>query len=313
MSLNLVGVIPPLVTPFLANGDIDEAAYRNVIRFNLAKGVHGVCPGGSSGEGHTLTLEEFTRLMEICVDEVKGAVPIVAGIISNSTRDAINRAKAISHLPIAALQVTPVHYLFKPDEEATYRHFKALTEAVAIPVIIYNVIPWNYLTPAQLIRLMKELPGVQGVKQSQGDLKLMADLVLGVPKDCKIYSAVDALLYSSFALGAHGTIAATPAAIPGVCVALWNAVQAGDHVKALEMHKSMLAFWNAIVADNLPANLKTSITLQGCNAGLPRAPMPPTTDAQLAKIKVALADVLRFEAEPATAAPAKKATDAALA
>ena len=146
-----------------------------------------------------------------------------------------------------------------------------------------------------MIRLMKDLPGVQGIKQSQGDLKLMADLLLGVPAGCKVYSAVDALLYSSFALGAHGTIAATPAALPGVCVNLWNTVQAGDHVKALEMHKSMLAFWNAIVADNLPANLKTSITLQGCNAGLPRAPMPPTSDAQLARIKAALDDVLRFD------------------
>lgn len=296
MGLDLTGVIPPLVTPFTADGSIDEAAFRNVIRFNLDKKVHGVCPGGSSGEGHTLTIDEFKRLMEITVEEVAGAVPIVAGIISNSTRDAINRAKAISHLPIAALQVTPVHYLFKPDEDATFRHFKALTEAVDIPVIIYNVVPWNYLSPAQMIRLMKELPGVQGIKQSQGDLKLMADLLLGVPKGCKVFSAVDALLYSSFALGAHGTIAATPAALPGVCVALWNTVQAGDHVKALEMHKSMLAFWNAVIGDNLPANLKTTITLQGCNAGLPRAPMPPTSDAQLARIKAALDDVLRFEA-----------------
>ncbi len=296
MGLDLTGVIPPLVTPFTADGDIDEAAFRKVIRFNLDKKVHGVCPGGSSGEGHTFTVDEFKRVMEITASEVAGQVPIVAGIISNSTRDAINRAKAISHLPVAGLQVTPVHYLFKPDEEATFNHFKALTEAVDIPVIIYNVVPWNYLNPAQMIRLMKELPGVQGIKQSQGDLKLMADLLLGVPKGCKVFSAVDALLYSSFALGAHGTIAATPAALPGVCVKLWETVQAGDHVKALEMHKSMLAFWNAIVSDNLPANLKTSITLQGCHAGLPRAPMPATSEAQRAKISAALDDVLRFEA-----------------
>ncbi|MDO9713233.1 dihydrodipicolinate synthase family protein [Paracraurococcus lichenis] len=295
MSFNLTGVIPPLVTPFTAEGEIDEAAFRNVVRFNLAKGVHGVCPGGSSGEGHTLTPDEFRRIMEITAEEVNGAVPIVAGIISNSTRDAINRARAIEHLPVAALQVTPVHYLFKPDEAATFRHFKALTDAVGTPVIIYNVVPWNYCTPAQLIRLMSELPGVQGVKQSQGDLKLMADLLLGVPDGCKIYSAIDALLYSSFALGAHGTIAATPAAIPGVSVALWNTVQAGDHKKAFEMHKAMLAFWNAIAADNLPANIKTSITLQGCDAGLPRAPMPPTSDAQRARIEATLKAVLRYE------------------
>ncbi|MEJ2802212.1 dihydrodipicolinate synthase family protein [Comamonadaceae bacterium PP-2] len=296
MGLDLTGVIPPLVTPFTADGSIDEAAFRKVIRFNLDKNVHGVCPGGSTGEGHTLTAEEFKRVMEITAAEVAGQVPIVAGIISNSTRDAINRARSVAHLPIAGLQVTPVHYLFKPDEEATHHHFKALTQAVDIPVIIYNVVPWNYLNPAQMIRLMQDLPGVQGIKQSQGDLKLMADLLLGVPEGCKVFSAVDALLYSSFALGAHGTIAATPAALPGVCVNLWNTVQRGDHVAALEMHASMLAFWNALVGDNLPANIKTSIALQGCEAGLPRAPMPATTAAQRKKIELAMEDVLRFDA-----------------
>ncbi len=295
MSLDITGIVPPIVTPFTAAGEIDELAFRKVVQFNLKKKVHGVCVGGSTGEGHTLSIDEFVRLMKICVDEVNGAVPVLAGIIVNSTRDAINRAKAIAHLPVKALQVTPVHYVFKPDEEATYQHFKALTEAVNIPVIIYNVVPWNYLSPALLIRLMTELPGVQGVKQSAGDLKLMADLMLGVPKGCKIYTAVDALLYPSFALGCHGTIAANPAAVPGVCVALWNAVQKGDHVRALEIHKALLGFWNAIVADNLPANIKTSITLQGTDAGQPRMPMPQTTPAQLANIKRELANVLRYE------------------
>ena len=295
MSLEITGIVPPIVTPFTVEGEIDEQAFRNVVQFNLRKKVHGVCVGGSSGEGHTLSVDEFVRLMTICVEEVRGAVPVLAGIIVNSTRDAVIRAKAISHLPIKALQVTPVHYVFKPDDEATFKHFKALTEAVKIPVIIYNVVPWNYLSPALLIRLMTELPGVQGVKQSAGDLKLMADLLIGAPKGAKIYTAVDALLYPSFALGAHGSIAANPAAVPGVCVALWNAVQAGDHVKALEIHKALLGFWNAIVAENLPANIKTSISLQGVASGVPRAPMPATTDAQLVNIKRELDKVLRFD------------------
>lgn len=293
---NITGIVPPIVTPFTEAGEIDEQAFRGVVQFNLKKKVHGVCVGGSSGEGHTLSVEEFVRLMTICCEEVAGKVPVVAGIIVNSTRDAIIRAKAIAHLPIAAFQVTPVHYVFKPDEQATYNHFKALTEAVDIPVIIYNVVPWNYLSPALLLKMMNELPGVQGVKQSAGDLKLMADLMLGVPAGCKIYTAVDALLYPSFALGCHGSIAAQPAAIPGVCVALWNAVQAGDHAKALEIHKAMLGYWNAIVGDNLPANIKTSIALQGTPTGVPRAPMPATSDAQLVNLKRELDKVLRFEA-----------------
>lgn len=296
MNLDKVnGIIPPIVTPFTAEGEIDEAAFRNIVKFNLKKKVHGVCVGGSSGEGHTLTVEEFKRLMEICVEEVNGEIPVLAGIIANSTRDAIRRAQAISHLPVQGLQVTPVHYVFKPDENATFEHFKALTNATDVPVIIYNVVPWNYLNPSLLLRLMNELPGVQGVKQSAGDLKMMADLMLNVPAGCKIYTAVDALLYPSFAIGCHGTIAANPAAVPGVCIALWNAVQRGDHVRAREIHEALLRFWNAIYADNLPANIKTSIALQGTEAGLPRMPMPATTEAQLENIKRELKNVLRFE------------------
>ena len=93
MNLDKVnGIIPPIVTPFNANGDIDEAAFRDIVKFNLKKKVHGVCVGGSSGEGHTLTVEEFARLMEITVEEVNGAIPVLAGIIANSTPDAIRRA-----------------------------------------------------------------------------------------------------------------------------------------------------------------------------------------------------------------------------
>jgi 4-hydroxy-tetrahydrodipicolinate synthase len=291
----LSGIIPPIVTPFTADGEIDEAAFREVIQFTLSKGVHGVCVGGSSGEGHTLSPEEFRRLMVICVEEVRGRVPVVAGIIVNSTRDAISRARAIADLGIAALQVTPVHYVFKPDEEATFKHFKALTDAVPIPVLIYNVVPWNYLSPSLLLRIMREIPLVVGVKQSAGDLKLMADLLLELPQEKLVFTAVDALLYPSFALGAHGSIAANPAAAPGPCVALWNAVQRGDHKTALTIHEALLRFWNAIVADNLPANIKHSIQLQGCRTGWPRAPMPATSEAQHENIARELKNVLKFE------------------
>ncbi|SMG54084.1 dihydrodipicolinate synthase family protein [Paraburkholderia susongensis] len=296
MSLDLTGIIPPVVTPFTADGEIDEQAFRNVVQFNIRKKVHGLCVGGSSGEGHTLSQQELARLTEICVEEADGRVPVMVGIIANSTRDAISRAKAVEHLPVKALQVTPVHYVFKPDEQATFEHFKALTSAVDIPVVIYNVVPWNYLSPALLIRLLNELPGVQGVKQSAGDLKLMADLLIGAPKHARVYTAVDALLYPSFALGAHGTIAANPAAVPGVCVSLWNAVKSGDHERARTIHETLLRFWNAISADNLPANIKTALTLQGCDAGLPRMPMPRTTEVQLVNIKRELDAVLRFDA-----------------
>jgi len=295
MQSDLTGIIPPIVTPFTPDGEVDEQAFRGVVRFMLKKKVHGICVGGSSGEGHTYSPEEFKRLMEIACEEVDGAIPVIAGIIVNSTRDAIARVRSIAHLPVAGLQVTPVHYVFKPDEDATYKHFKVLSESTKFPVIIYNVVPWNYLSPALLVRIMRDMPGVIGVKQSAGDLKLMADLLINLPEGKKVYSAVDALLYPSFVLGCHGTIAANPAAVPGVCVNLWNAVQAGDHKKAKEIHEALLRFWNTIAFDNLPANIKFSLSLQGCETGVPRMPMPATTEQQAAAIRREMDHVLRFD------------------
>lgn len=294
MAFDFMGIIPPVVTPFDENGDIKEAAIRANVRFLLDKGVHGICFGGSTGEGHTLTGDELVTIAEACASEVNGRVPLIAGIIVNSTRDAVQKAKRMEAI-VDAFQITPVHYLFKPDADATYAHFETITGETDKPVLIYNVIPWNYLSPALLVRLMEGLPGILGVKQSAGDLKLFADLMITAPADKRIYSAIDALLYPSFAMGSHGTIAANPAAVPGPCVALWNAVQAGDHALALKIHESLLRFWNTIYADNLPANVKTALAIQGCDAGLPRAPMPRTNPEATAKIEAALKELLTFE------------------
>ncbi|WP_447044925.1 dihydrodipicolinate synthase family protein [Vreelandella sp. H-I2] len=295
MKHELKGIIPPLVSPFRDDETLDEAALRENIKFMMSRGVHGICLGGSTGEGHTLSVEELARSIEIACEEVDGAIPVVAGIIANSTRDAIAAAKAVSAFDVAALQITPVHYVFKPDDDATYAHFERLTSETDIPIVIYNVVPWNYLSPKLLVRLMEGLPGIMGVKQSAGDLKLMADLMLTVPEGRKVFTAVDALLYPSFAIGAHGTIAANPAAVPGVCVSLWDAVQAGNHSLAKEIHAALLRFWNTIYADNLPANVKYALAKQGVSTGIPRMPMPVTSPAQAEAIDRELANVLKFE------------------
>ena len=296
----LSGIIPPATTPFKADGEIDYSLVRGQIDWMIQEGVHGVATGGSTGEGHTIDVDEFTRLIEATQEAAAGRIPVVAGIIVDSTRDAIRRGKAVAKMGVAALQVTPVHYLFRPTDDAMVDHFRALTEETGVPVLIYNVIPWSYLSPALLCRIMREVPGVVGVKQSAGDLKLMADLLLMAQPGNLIFSAVDALLYPSFALGAHGTIAALPAAAPGACAQLLDAVQKGDHATGLDLHKRLLKLWNAMVGDNLPACVKYAQSLQGCAAGLPRMPMPAPTPAQQAAIREGLAGLnveLRAAAE----------------
>ncbi len=284
----LHGIIAPAATPFDESEDLDLAGVRMQADWLIEAGVHGIAAGGSTGEGHTLAADEFRDLIEATVDAAAGRVPVVAGIITDSTRDAVARGRLVADLGVAALQVTPVHYLFRPDGEAMLAHFRTLAGETGRPVIIYNVVPWTYLSPALLLRLMNEVPGVIGVKQCAGDLKLLADLVADAGPADHIFSAVDALLYPSYVLGARGAIAAILSAAPHASVALWDAVRAGDHGRALDLHGRLLKLWNAMAGDNLPACVKAAQAMQGCPAGGPRAPMPEASAAQRQAIQTAL-------------------------
>ena len=289
MNDRIYGIVPPMITPFRADDSLDEEAIRGETRYLIeAARVHGLAVSGSTGEGHAMTTAEVRRVTELVIDEARGRVPVITGIITDSTASAIERGKAVRDLGVAALQVTPVHYLFRPDDDAMVRHFEALARGTGLPIVIYNVVPWTYLSPQLLARILTAVEGVIGVKQSAGDMKLLADLLLLVGNRACIMTAVDALLYPSFTLGAHGAIAAILTAVPRLCVQLWDAVQAGDHKQALALHERLLPVWNAIAQDNLPANVKYCLSLQGRAGGLPRAPMPETSKPQAGPIRQAL-------------------------
>jgi 4-hydroxy-tetrahydrodipicolinate synthase len=247
--------------------------------------------GGSSGEGHALSTDEVCCLTAIANEEADGKVPVIAGIIVDSTQQAIERGSAAAAAGAAALQVTPVHYLFRPDDDHMKAHFCELTEAVNAPVVIYNVVPWTYLSPELLVEIMTDVPGVVGVKQSAGDLKLLADLLATAPAGARIMSAVDALMYPSFTLGAHGAVAAILTAAPRASVILWDAVADGDHPAALDLHLRLLALWNAMIDDNLPAAVKAALDFQGLAGGLPRRPMPAASNSQRSAIAAALKEL----------------------
>jgi 4-hydroxy-tetrahydrodipicolinate synthase len=209
-----------------------------------------------------------------------------------STRDAIQRTKRLKGLNIAALQVTPVHYLFKPDANATIEHFREIHAETGIPILIYNVIPWNYLSVDLMLRIMDEVPGVVGMKQSGGDLKSVSDLILRSKPENLVLSGVDALLYPGFALGMHGAISALTSAVPGPVVKLYEATKRGDHETAREIHFKLNALWNTFNHDNLPSCVKYVQHLQGLTMFESRRPMMAVTDEQKRVIKAALQPLL---------------------
>lgn len=276
----LGGILPPLAMPFDDKGAIVYSAVREQIDLMVAQGVNGVVVGGSTGEGHTLDRDEFARVMQEAHAAVAGRVPLIAGLIVNSTQEAVTRARMLEGLNIAAMQITPVHYLFKPDDDSTVGHFRTIHREIGIPILIYNVIPWNYLSVELMLRIMREVPGVIGMKQSSGDLKSVSDLLAGADPRNVVLTGVDALLYPAFALGAHGSISALTAAVPGVCVQLWNAVKADDHAGALDLHRRLGGLWNAMTHDNLPACVKYVQHRQGLPMWPPRAPMQRVSAAQ---------------------------------
>lgn len=284
----LKGIIAPFTTPFSESGEINFDLVKPQVDWLIENGVHGLAAGGSTGEGHTLERDEYKILMEKTSEAIDNRVPLVAGIIANSTAEVIARGKSVKQLGIAALQITPPNYLFKPDDDAMVKHFREIHSACGIPILIYNVVPWCYLSPELLLRIMDEVKGVLGVKQSAGDMKLFANLVRQAKPENQIFSAVDAMLYSSYTLGAPGAIAAILTAAPGPSVRLWNAVIDKDWDTALDLHERLMPLWDAIGVDNMPSLCKYAQQLQGLDAGVARRPTSPATEEQQQLVRSAL-------------------------
>jgi 4-hydroxy-tetrahydrodipicolinate synthase len=288
MALQLRGVIPPILTPFDDREELDLDALRKQTRFHLEEGVHGICVAGSTGEGHTLTAEESALAARVVVEEVSGQVPVVAGIIRDSTREVLGYARALKEAGVDALQITPVHYVFTPDPDETFNYYRDIVEAVQMPTVIYNVVPWAKIDVPTLYRLLQDLDSVVAVKQSARDLPALAELVRLKPTGGTIINAVDSLLYPAYAIGADGAIAATLAVAPGLCVQQWDAVQRGDHKTALALHDRLLGIWLAIDGPNMPARIKEALAMLGRPCGQARAPMSHVTDDERNGIRTAL-------------------------
>lgn len=287
-SLDLHGIIPPLVTPFDAAEDVAADLLRAEVQYHLDAGVAGICVSGSTGDGQMLSLQDSVLVAKTAVEAVDGAIPVIAGIIRDSTREIIAYGKALAETGVSALQVTPVHYLFQPDEDATVDYYRRISEETGMPVVIYNVIPYALIPATTVARVLDEVPNVIGVKQSGGNIHQLADLLHMAPTGGKVFTAVDDLLYPAYMLGASGAISATLTVVPRLCVQQWEAVQDGDHARALGLHNALLPIWRAIDGPNMTARIKVALRMQGRDGGEPRSPLTPVGATEKATIRRAL-------------------------
>lgn len=287
-ATQLGGMIATVVTPFDENDQVDVSKIRAEVEYLLGTGVTAICACGSTGEGQTLSLEETSAIIREVATVVDGRVPVIAGVIQNSTAQAIRYCLAAKEAGADALQVTPVHYVFKPSVDEEVEHYRLIADAVGLPIVLYNVVPWALVQVDGIARIAEEVPLVVAIKQSGGNIHLLAELLANYRDRFRILAALDNLHYPAFVMGAHGALAAIPTVTPRLSVELWDAVQRGDHAAARSLHEKILAVWTAIDGPNLPARIKAALELQGRDGGRPRKPFAPASDAERAEIGQAL-------------------------
>ncbi|MER3448872.1 MAG: hypothetical protein C4315_03555 [Chloroflexota bacterium] len=298
MPEGIEGIIPPMVTPFDEAEELDLKALAEDVEYLIAAGVHGLAVGGSTGEGAGLEPAELYQACKTAVEVARGRVPVYGSAIPDTTREAIRLGLAAKEAGVVGLQVTPPHYLWRPNADGLVEYYGRLAEAVGLPIIVYNVIPWAPITAETMEKIAAAVPLVRSIKQSGGDLHTLADLLLRLGDRITVLSAVDDLLYPAFMLGAHGAIAAIVTVAPAMVVRLFEAVRAGRHAEALDLHHRLLTVWRAVEGSNLPAKVKYALELQGRRAGRPRSPLQPPSEAEREAIKRALAAAGLGRAEP---------------
>lgn len=284
------GVIPPLVTPFDAEGKIDEFALREETRFLVAVGVHGLSVGGSTGEGALLSDAELARSLRIVAEENTARLPLVCGVIRNSTADAVRAGQIAREAGAAALMVTPTFY-HGADADGTFSYFQDIARETGLPIIIYNVIAQNPVG-VELMKRLGEIELVAGVKQSVGGLHGLNVMLQECGRRFRVYGAQDDALFCSYELGSVGAISAILTAFPALCVEQWDAVQAGDRDRALAIHRRLTPLWRHVGAAGMafPGPLKALMRLLGRPAGLPRRPILDPDAITLARLRRTLED-----------------------
>lgn len=289
MEKKIEGIVPPLVTPFKKNGEIDWPRVRQEIKFLISCGVDAISPGGSTGEGAALDDDELVALVKE-IRSISSTIPIVCGVIRNSTKAAVRAGKAVEAAGASALMVTPVSYnVLVPDDEGNYNFYKTISDNVSLPIIIYNVVPQNTIK-ADLFDRLLDIKNVYGIKQSCGSIPAFYDMMVKCGTKGKIFSATDEMIASTFELGAHGAISAILSVFPKESVKMWKLVKEGNVKKALEMQKQLYPVWMAIAGNQFPIRVKYAIKLLGRDLGYTRSPICHMSKAEMAKISQALKD-----------------------
>ena len=281
------GSYTALITPF-RNGSVDEDAFVRIVEWQLSEGTHGLVPVGTTGESPTLNHDEHKRVVELAIKTSAGRAPVIAGAGSNSTSEAVDFAKHAESVGASGLLVVTPYYN-KPTQEGLYQHFKAVNDAVGIPIIIYNipgrsVIDMSVATMARLF----ELPNISGVKDATANMARISLQRAEMGQDFNQLSGEDATALGFMAHGGHGCISVTSNVAPRLCSEFQNACLAGDFATALELQDRLMPLHEALFLETNPSPAKYALWRLGFCEAEARLPLVPLQDATKKAVEKAM-------------------------
>src|SRR3984957_4705959 len=304
--MQLKGCGTALVTPFSQDGSVDENALRNLVAWQVESGIDFLVPCGTTGETPTLNHDEWLRVIDLTIEVAAGRVPIVAGATSNSTQDAVEKAKEVAAQPGVDAILTASPYYNKPTQEGQYRHFRAIAEAVDKPILLYNV-PGRTsanIEPATVARLA-EVSNIFGVKEASGNIAQMAELCAVVPENFLVFSGDDAVTLALIGLGGVGIVSVCSNQIPHEMTEMTRAALNNDWVTARRLHRKYLPLMQGNFIETSPMPVKAVLAMMGKIEEvyrLPLLPMRRDTRSKIQKI-AAEAGLIAKATSPAHEAP----------
>jgi 4-hydroxy-tetrahydrodipicolinate synthase len=284
----LSGCGTAMVTPFNSNKTLDESALRALIDWQIDEGIHFLVPCGSTGEAATMTTEEHRRVVEITVEQVRGRVPVVAGAGSNDTAKAIALSTLMKETGATHLLHTSPMYN-KPPQRGIVAHFRAIAEAVDLPIVVYNV-PGRTGSniEAKTTIEMAAIKGVHAVKEASGNLNQISDIIRGRPKGFVVLSGDDEMTLPVMALGGEGIISVVSNATPGQMSQLCDLLKAGDMAGARELHMRLLPWMRAAFIESNPLPAKAALAMMGRIKNVLRLPLVPMNESHNETVRAAL-------------------------
>jgi 4-hydroxy-tetrahydrodipicolinate synthase len=290
--MKLQGCGTALITPFHLDGSLDEPALTALVHSQVDNGVSILIPCGTTGEASTLTEQETDRVIQLTIEAAAGRAPVFAGCTHNSTAQAVLNAKRLSKIPNLTGLLTANPYYNRPNQEGQYQHFRAIAEAVPLPIILYNI-PSRTATnllPETVLRLA-ELSNIIGIKESSGVMSQITELLTHAPTHFSVLAGDDALALPVIALGGTGLVSVASNAIPGPMSQMVAAALANDWPTARTLNARYFALMQAHFTEPSPAPIKATLALLGHCTETLRLPMVPVTEATRTKLKSLLQDL----------------------